>query len=263
MATYSGNLIATARDPALEQAGNFHPDPRHAIRDTSANNAASHQVSAALGVEYSGTDFPVGQVVGMGMVLDCPRRSHEGRAGRHQIYTDDQARERMAECHSEDGQYRTVRAKWAMPPLQDSREEYSDAYAESPSWGEHQNNTGAVAILRGAHTDIAQNNPKGIRPGVYRTWIMRADRRLGRRAYRYEVQPAYQRGAGVTQEPNVPATLNYNPHAGGMAFDTFLPTGVNTRLKVPALWRTPPDVDEAALATDTTTNGSVIDGGVL
>lgn len=264
MANYSGNLIRTyARSD--EQAGSFNPDPAHAITDTPEEYGAVHQVPANTGMEYDGTAFPDDVAVGGGSVLATPRRSHSGLAGRRMVYTDDQAREGMALRHQEDGQRGYVRARYTLPPLQDTHEVYSDEYYEGNLTPTTPNNSGAVSVLRGIN-GVPQNNPPtlmypdGVRPGVIRGWLMRSERRLGRRKYAYDAQPLYDRS--TYQDANVPAPAGADPMAAGSVLDSWQPAAAFSRIKTPALFRTPPTVDESSLAAEQSVSSDVIGGSL-
>lgn len=258
MANYSGNLVRTYS--SAEETANFAPDPAHAQTDTPDPYGGVHQVPAETGAEFDGTDFPNDVMIGGGSVLATPTRSHQGRAGRRMVYTDDQHRESLADRHAEDGQRGYVRATYKLPELQDAMSVYSDDWRSDNTWGETLNNVGAVAILRGNKTSIPQNNPEGVREGMVRgTWFEVA-RRLGRRRYVYNAQQLIDRA--TYQDANVPAPANPDPTAAGSVLDSWQPLGAFSRIKEPALWRTPPAIDESSLAAPDLTSSDVIGGGL-
>ena len=261
MANYSGNLVRTYATPA-ETAGAFHPDPRHAVTDTPDPNGAVHRVPPDTGQEYSGTQIPVDVAVGGGSILGTPDRSHDGRAGRRMVYTDDQHRESLADRHAEDGQRRYVQHRYQLPLLQDAHAVYSDFYYEDTNWPATPNNTGAVAILRGLYNDIPQNNPMGVRGGMARELLFRAERRLGRRKYRYDIQQSVLRA--TYQDGDVPAPAGADPTAAGTVLPKWNPYGQRQPVKIPALFRTPPAIDDAALGAPEPSaySGGVIGGGL-
>jgi hypothetical protein len=255
---YSGNLVRVWA--SSQETANFYPDPRHAQLDTPDQYPDSHQVPSDTGAAYEGTDFPSDVIVGGGTILATPNRSHDGLGGRRMVYTDDQHRERMADLHADDGQ-RSVVAHWyAIPPEQDAREVYSDSTESgfSPQLGP--NTEGAVAVLRGNKTSYPQNNPEGIREGVQRNgpWL-HSERRLGRRRYRYDLQPL-QENADTFIPENVPAPEN--PPGDIVSLDTWKYPGSFTRIKNAALYRDPPAVDSVSLAADQLLNSDVIGGGM-
>ena len=258
MANYSGNLVRTYS--SAEESANFAPDPAHAVSDTPDPYGAVHQVPAQTGSEFEGTDFPSDVVIGGGSVLSTPSRAHTGLAGRRMVYTDDQHRESLRDRHSEDGQRAYVRATYALPTLQDSYSLYTDDYRADNTWGQTLNNVGAEAILRGNKTSIPQNNPEGVREGMVRgTWFETA-RRLGRRRYLYQAQQLIDRA--TYQDANVPAPANPDPTAAGTVLDSWQPIGAFSRIKEPALWRTPPAIDESSLAAPNLGQSDVIGGGL-
>jgi hypothetical protein len=254
---YSGNLVRSFAH--AEETQNFEPDKAHGITDFRDRYDTVNMVPADMGSEYAGTDIPVDVVIGGGSVLGTPRRSHEGLAGRRMVYTDDQHRESLADRHAEDGQRGYVSATYKLPELQDARSAYWDEWRSDETWGEHQNNTGAVALLRGNKTAIPQNNPEGVRAGMIRQGGFSAERRLGRRRYIYQAQQLIDRA--TYQDANVPAPANPSALSGGSVFDSWQPAGAFTRVKRPAMFRSPPDVDEAALSAPEPPGSDVIGGG--
>lgn len=258
MGKYSGNLVRVYAT-ADEQAGSFHPDPAHAVRNTPDEYGAVHQVPADTGVEYAGTEFPVDVSVGGGSVLGTPVRSHHGLAGRKMVYTDDQHRESIPVRHAEDGQRRYVAHTYQLPALQDRNSAYSDSWYHDNTWEAHPNNSGAVSVLRGNKTSIPQNNPDGVREGMIRgTWFEVA-RRLGRRRYRYDAQPLVERF--TYQDGNVPAPAGADAMAAGSVLPSWLPSWMGTRIKDPALYRAPQAVDDSILAAPIPPENVTIGGG--
>ena len=257
MANYSGNLVRTFAH--AEESANFAPDPAHAITDTADPYGSVHQVSADTGAEFTGTDIPVDVAVGGGSILDVQRRSHQGLAGRRMVYTDDQHRESLADRHGEDGQRGYIRETYNLPMLQDAHAVFTDTFEHDNTWGEHANNVGAISVLRGNKTSIPQNNPEGVREGMIRQLQFRMERRLGRRKYVYNPQQLIMRG--TYQDANVPAPANPDPTAAGSVLDSWQPLTAFTRNKRPALYRTPPAVDESSLAAPDLGDSGVIGGG--
>lgn len=258
MGTYSGTAIRRWRTPAETQ--NFAPDPAHGVRDTPDPYGGVHQVDARMGEEYAGTSMPVDVVVGGGSVLATPSRSHRGRAGRAHVVSDDQHRQEIGDLHAEDGQRGYVRSSYSPPGLQESQSEWSDDYYHGNTWPEHKNNTGAPAVLRGLHTAIPQNNPQGVREGMVRAgpWY-EARRRLGRRRLQYGAQQSILRA--IWYDRNVPAPANADPTAAGPVLDSWQPIGALSRVKRPALFRSPPTVSQALQSSTPPVDDQVIGGG--
>jgi hypothetical protein len=259
LGNYSGNFIRVFAHS--EESANFFPDKRHAITETKDPYGAVHQVPADLGAEYSGTEIPVDMAVGGGSVLGTPSRSHGGRGGRRMVYSDDQQREQLADLHAEDGQRRYLAATYVLPPMQETRSRYSDEWRHDETWGNHPNNTGAPAILRGLRTSYPQNNPSGVREGMLRRTGYEGERRLGRRRYRYTAQQLIERS--TYQDRNVPAPAGADPAAAGSVFDSWQPPAVWARTKRPAVFRRPPDVDSSDLSAPAGDGSGVISGGVI
>lgn len=259
MATYSGNLVRTWSN--AQESANFHPDPRHGIRNTPEEYPTTDQVYADTGAEYAGTDFPSDVMVGGGSVLSTPTRSHHGRGGRRMVYTDDQHRASLADRHGEDGQRSYVRRVYTLPGMQDARTVRSDTYRQSPDIYAHANNTGAVGVMRNVDGN-PQNNPEGVRRGWERGGPHTdAQRRLGRRRYVYDPQPLTQRNVYVPIDQ--PAVQGAGPDIVSLKFWKQGGTLTNVNVKRPALYREPPAVDAGALAVDQAATSAVIGGGVV
>jgi hypothetical protein len=254
---YSGNLVRSWA--SAEESANFAPDPRHGVRNEPEPYPTTDQVYADTGAEYIGTEMPVDVAVGGGTVLGTPSRSHDGLAGRHQVYTDDQHRESLKDRHGPDGQRRVVAHKYVLPPTQDAREVYSDEYEESHDQYGTPNNTGAVAAMRGIDGN-PQNNPEGIRRGWERRgpWLD-SDRRLGRRRYLYQPQPLAER------QHYVPVDQPQPPLSGPdiLPFKLFKEAGTVTGFKRPALFRAPRSVDSTLIAEPSDGYGQVAGGEVI
>lgn len=264
---YSGNLVRTWA--SAEESANFAPDPAHGTprghdTGTPQEYPTTDMVPADLGSEYAGTKFPDDVMAGGGIVLGTPSRSHGGLGGRRMVHTDDQHRESLRVRHSEDGQRRYLHHKYTLPPEQDSHEFLYDTYEESDPIYAHANNTGATGPMRGIDGN-PQNNPPtrgypayGMRPGWFRRgpWTA-ADRRLGRRKYRYEAQPLIERDYYVPFD---------QPDQGGgpdiLPFKLFKQAGTNTMFKQPGIHRSPDTVDSSWLAMDQEGYGPVIGGGL-
>lgn len=262
MGKYSGNLVRTWAH--AEESANFAPDPRHAIPRSHETGEpepfpTTDQVPADLGSEYAGVEFPFDVAVGGGVVLATPSRSHDGRGGRAQIYSDDHHRETLATRHAEDGQRGYVRHSYTRPPVQDAHTVVWDEYRESPDIYSHANNQGATGPMRAIDGNPA-NNPEGIRRGMERLGpVTDMWRRLGRRAYRYQPQPLVERDYYIPiNQPEV------DPAPDILPFGLWKQEGTLTAVKRPALFRSPPTVDAAWLAKDRdqSYDNDTIGGGV-
>lgn len=253
---YSGNLVRSYT--SAQETDNFEPDPRHGVRDEPQQYPTTDQVYPDTGVEYEGTALPFDMAVGQGSVLGTPSRSHDGRAGRHHVATDDEHRDSLAARHGGDGQRRYVAHKYTLPPEQDAHEVYYDVYRESDDIYGHANNTGAVGVMRGIDGN-PQNNPDGIRPGWLRMGpYLDSMRRLGRRRLVYQAQPLVERTFYVPADQPQPAGAGPDI----LPFKLFKQAGTVTAFKRPGLFRTPDSVDSSWLAADQTSVVSTFGGGL-
>lgn len=265
---YRGNLVQMAT--ADQADANFWPDTAHATPRGHATGVpepypTTDQVYAGTGQEYAGTTWPNDVMVGKGIVLGTPSRSHDGRGGRKMVYSDDQYRADLTALHAEDGQRRYVQHTFTLPLQQASTQVYYDVQRESdPIYG-HANNTGAVGPMRGIDGN-PQNNPHtakyplhGMRPGWERHGPnMDDERRLGRRKYQYQAQPLYERDHYKCMDQ--PAVPGAGPDI--VALPLWKEPGTLTGFKRPALFREPAEVDRSWLAQEQALTDEVIAGGL-
>lgn len=260
---YTGNA-ARVYSVAGDSPQTFEADPRHAVTNTADPYPGPHQVPSGTGQEYSGANFPEDMAQGYGQGFYAPVQTHEGRAGKRTV--PDDYGQSLDALHSEDGQHRYAQSTYDAPPIQAAHQVYSDEFFEGTVAADNPNRSGAVAILRGIN-GYAQNNPvtlmypRGVRPGLDREGpVMRDQRRLGRRAYRYGIQ--YSDGRQTYLPNNTPATT---PAAGSSTWSlpAWLPAGYIRKDKTPALFRQPAAADTAQLAQPTAQQAAGTYGTVI
>lgn len=264
MGGYSGNLVrtyGTANDVRTP-----YPDKRHAGNPWSHDDDGSdqypdaHRLPAGTGSEYDGTEIPVDQVVGGGLVLDDPQDTHDNpNAALYPIYTDDQGQQSMS-AHEGDPGRAWVRSAYAAPEVQASHEVYGEDILQGFSPLVSENTQGAPALLRGINS-YAMNNPdiegyvQGVRPGVQRLIFNQRDRPVPHGRV-YDEQPLAERTFTVPVNSPAPA----DPPMYGPVLPGWLPSALWHRDKVPGYWRNPGNVDDSLLAAENGPDSSVIGG---
>lgn len=259
---YSGNLVRTYARPD-DPTGNWWPDASHNARghedDGTDQYPDRHQVPADTGTEYAGSDFPDDVTQAPGVLLADPSLDHDGPGIYWPVYTDDQFREQLPEAHRAGPDRGNIGNQYARPPVQAAGEKYSDWVNEGNLIPQNENTAGAPAILRGINA-YPQNNPerdgytRGVRPGLQRWGIADRLRLQNRRRYRYDLQPLAERDYLVPV--NTPAPGGSNPPMYGPVVPNWLPQWMGpARDQIPALWRDPGRVDDAALAASPATGG--------
>lgn len=257
MGTYSGAVVR-AYTQADKPSMAFHPDPLHGEVLPDQTVPESHMTDPGQGQEYVGTDFPMDLAVGDGAVLATPVVSHDGVAGRRQVY--DEAHEviQTGPLHAEDGQRGWVRDNFTDPPYQFSDTEYHDVYRGDSGIYAHANNSGAPALLAGIN-GVPQNNPEGIREGmIRRRWMERDARDLSPRTYTRYPRPLWDRRQHV--QANTPAQSD-NPLTLTPVLQMMMPTGVRRRSKFTEMFRMPAAFDDSLLAAEQPVDASAIGGG--
>jgi hypothetical protein len=273
---YTGNVVRVY-SVAGDSPQHFEADPRHAIPQSHETGELDpyrgvHQVESGTGAEYAGTNFPEDMAQGAGQYFYNPVRSHEGRAGKRTVHD---AYGPNGECirgpadtslHTEDGQHRYQQHRYTQPSLQADTQVYSDEFFAGTVRPTNPNNTGATSVLRGIN-GVPQNNPitlqypQGVRPGMDREGpVMRDQRRLGRRRYRYGIQVSEGRQTFIPQ--NMPPTQP-SPGSSTWSLPSWLPTGYIRKDKTPAIFRHPSGLDTGTLAAPTSQEQSGNYGTVI